>query len=447
MITGDNAVIYSYVMWLIGRNRYQVPHDRLLHLIAKWFFMAHTTSRYSGPFETIVERDLAQISEDVKDADGFCEFLEAIIDSSLTGDYWSVTLPNDLGTSANKSPALSAYIAALNILDADALLSGVKVRTRLDPSLVAAKGIERRHVFPKEFLTREREVKDHRQVNQIANMAIVDWPNDANLSDRDPAQYWPHQVEASGLPESVLRRQMYWHALPEGWTGLPYSDFLIQRRRLMAAVVRDGFTQLANAEYQANYPEPAAPIAEPLGDVLMDVRDLLDTGHLSVGDVLFNSDDGVEALVLEDGRIDFDDELYETPSAAAMAASGGKPNGLVYWRVEVPEEGSRSLRDFVVEALRGWDEIDLDLLTDPAVRDLIQGMRVAGAPVPQYGRDQVAGWEAELGWPSRKVAVLSGSGLWSAQRQAAFDEAGWHAKQAADWTIVDLIHVLDRQAH
>ena len=39
----------------------------------------------------------------------------------LTADYWKITLPNELATSAAKSPALLAYIAALNIFDADAL--------------------------------------------------------------------------------------------------------------------------------------------------------------------------------------------------------------------------------------------------------------------------------------------------------------------------------------
>lgn len=442
MIAGDNAVIYSYVMWLIGRIEYRVPHDRLRNLIAKWFFMAHTTSRYSGSFESLVERDLAHF-EEVRDGKGFCTYLESIIDASLTNDFWDVTLPNSLGTSAGKSPALSAYIAALNILDADALLSRVKVRSRLDPSVLAIKGIERQHLFSKSFLTDGWNIKDRRQINNIANMVLVDWPR-AAVAENDPAEFWAEQVAASRLPEDLLRRHMYWHALPENWFDLPYTDFLAQRRRLMAAVVRDGFRKFASASYHAEYPAPATAAPESARKVLMDLKDLVAVGHLSGGDILSNSDDNVEALILDDGRIDLGDEVYETPNAAAAAASGSKANGMTYWSVDLPEDGVRNLHQLVEDALQGWGEIDIELLADPAAQPLVQGMWVAGAPVPQFGTDQVDGWEAELAWPHRKIAVLNGVSRDAAQRLAAFETAGWQAKIAADWTIVDLIHAMER---
>ena len=36
----------------------------------------------------------------------------------------------------------------------------------------------------------------------------------------------------------------YWHALPNDWEMLTYKDFLYQRRKLMASVIKDGFKQL-----------------------------------------------------------------------------------------------------------------------------------------------------------------------------------------------------------
>lgn len=36
----------------------------------------------------------------------------------------------------------------------------------------------------------------------------------------------------------------FWHALPEGWETMAYEDFLTQRRRLMAKVIRAGFESL-----------------------------------------------------------------------------------------------------------------------------------------------------------------------------------------------------------
>jgi hypothetical protein len=153
MISVENAILYSYALWLIGRVDYRVPIGRLKEIIARWFFMAHTTGRYSGSFETRFEADVARLSAVTPgDAAGFIAALDQVIRDTLTADYWAITLPNDLATSASKSPALLAYIAALNILDADILLSTSKVRSRLDPAITLKKGIERHHLFPKGYL-------------------------------------------------------------------------------------------------------------------------------------------------------------------------------------------------------------------------------------------------------------------------------------------------------
>ena len=128
MISSENAIIFSYALWLIGRVDHGVPVAQLREVIARWFFMAQTTSRYSGSFETQVERDLAQLADiPARDADAFVAVLSKIIEDTLTTDFWQITLPNELSSSASKSPALLAYIAALNIVDADALVCRVSV--------------------------------------------------------------------------------------------------------------------------------------------------------------------------------------------------------------------------------------------------------------------------------------------------------------------------------
>ena len=106
MISSDNALLFSYALWLFGRVDYGVPLDRLRELMARWFFMAHTTGRYTGTFESRFEQDTARFA-DLKpgDADGYVKALSKIIDDTLTADYWAITLPNDLATSASKSPA------------------------------------------------------------------------------------------------------------------------------------------------------------------------------------------------------------------------------------------------------------------------------------------------------------------------------------------------------
>jgi len=95
-----------------------------------------------------------------------------------------------LSSSASKSPALLAYIAALNNVDAVALLSTGKVRARLDPAITAKKGIERHHLFPRAYL-RKQKVAGTKQINQIANMALVEWHDNIAISDHPPSLYSP----------------------------------------------------------------------------------------------------------------------------------------------------------------------------------------------------------------------------------------------------------------
>ena len=344
MISSENAILFTYAMWLFGRTRYAVPLDRLRELMARWFFMAHLTSRYSGTFESQGERDFAQLRDlAAGDADGFCRVLDQIIEDTLTSDFWTITLPNMLSTSAAKSPALLGYLAALNILDADVLLSTTKVRSRLDPAVIAKKSIERHHLFPRKYLSRHLNVSDVQQVNQIANYAMVEWIDNIGISDRDPAEYWPAEVERKRhLGAERLARQRYWHALPVGWELMAYQDFLAARRPLLARDVRDAFGLLCDPAYAPEYPQPAAaePVLPRRTHYGVSVGDLIGAGLLEAGDILINAgDDGrAWARVLPDGQIEYDGDIYEKPSAAASKVKDGSAvNGWDYWHADTPQ--------------------------------------------------------------------------------------------------------------
>jgi hypothetical protein len=315
MISGENALLYSYALWLIGRVDYDVPLDRLKEIVARWFFMAHSTSRYSGSFETRFEADVARLAGvSASDADGFVAALDQVIRDTLTADYWAITLPNELATSASKSPALLAYIAALNILDADVLLSTSKVRSRLDPAITLKKGIERHHLFPKGFLRSVLGVTDMKRTNQIANFALVDWSDNIAISDKDPKAYWPAHVAAKGLDGSKLRQAMYWHALPERWPQMPYDEFLAERRRRMAVVVRDAVGRLADSTYESPATVPATPAFALQDAPTGSLRSLVDADALPPGTTLHAGGEAnaMTAQVLPDGRLYADGETYDS---------------------------------------------------------------------------------------------------------------------------------------
>lgn len=241
-ISSESAVLFSYALWLIGRRDFGLDFQSLRPVIARWFFMAHTTGRYTSSAESTLESDLQRITDlPTKDGRSFIDELDRRVRANFTNDYWQISLPNRLDTAASRSPALFAYLAALNLLDAQVLFSDVRVKDLLDPAVAAPKGIERHHLFPKAYLT-SLGVTGTRQVNAIANMAFLDWSENARISDSPPSQYWPLMTQ--GQDPEELKRQIHLHALPLGWEQLDYSTFLDRRRGLMARVVQEGFTTL-----------------------------------------------------------------------------------------------------------------------------------------------------------------------------------------------------------
>ena len=258
MVTSENALIYTYILWLIGKRDFGLDLKTLRGVIARWFFMAHTTGRYTSSPESQIEADLGRISALAPpEGPAFCAELDRIVRSNFTGDYWKISLPNRLDTSSARSPVLFAYWAALNLLDAELLFSDLRIRELLDPTVSAPRSIERHHLFPKAYLA-AKGVTITRQVNAIANMAFLDWPENATIGANDPLEYWP--AMSGAMDTERLKRQVQWHALPVGWEQLDYPAFLDRRRDLIARVVREGFDRL----WDARGAEPSSTLEDLL---------------------------------------------------------------------------------------------------------------------------------------------------------------------------------------
>ena len=169
--------------------------------------------------------------------------MNSISDSILTGDYWSISLPTELATSSPRSPSLFSYHAALILLDAKALWSDMKYTDTLDPNIVSNKSsVEKHHLFPFNYL-KKLGYKSTRDTNQIANYALLEWGDNVSISDQAPKDYI-HAMEER-FSASDLEKMYYWHALPKEWYLMDYPDFLVQRRELIAKVIRDGYEHLS----------------------------------------------------------------------------------------------------------------------------------------------------------------------------------------------------------
>ena len=136
MISSQTALLFTYIFYLIGRTEHGINERDLRPVIAQWFFMSALTGRYTNSPESALESDLAML-RDVTNGPEFLSMLRNACAVALTNDFWDVTLPNDLATSAARSPSLFAYEASLVLLEAPALFSRFKVEQMLDPGLQA----------------------------------------------------------------------------------------------------------------------------------------------------------------------------------------------------------------------------------------------------------------------------------------------------------------------
>lgn len=241
MISSEAAIIYSYVLYLIGMRDYGIDRIAIRPAIAQFFFMAAMTGRYTSSPETRFESDL-NLLRDLEDGDAYLRKLREICDTTLTNDYWEITLPTQLATSASPSPTLFAYQASLIMLDAPALFSPLKVAAMVDPAVKGSKAsLEQHHLFPRKYLE-DQGVTDLKLINQIANFAPVEWPDNIKIGKQAPAEYVP-KLDAE-LSADVRERMYKYHALPHIWWELPYEVFLVERRIRMAKVVREDWEKL-----------------------------------------------------------------------------------------------------------------------------------------------------------------------------------------------------------
>lgn len=241
LISSQMAVLYTYALWLIGKRDFKVDLYRLREVMARWFFMATLTGRYTSSPEARFEQDMALL-RGANRADDFVRILDEQISAVLTKDYWEVTLPNELETAAARNTAQFAYYATLCLLEARVLYSKMKVSELLDPTTKAKKtALERHHLFPRKYLQRIG-VREKRLINQVANYALVEWSDNIKISDRAPRDYVPELEERFASDEL---QQMYdWHGLPSNWYELDYKDFLKERRRRIALIIKSGFERL-----------------------------------------------------------------------------------------------------------------------------------------------------------------------------------------------------------
>ena len=86
---------------------------------------------------------------------------------------------------------------------------------------------ERHHLLPKQHLEK-LGITGVRDINQIGNMALLEWADNIAISDAPPARYWSKYAERFDI--ETLTGMMQWHALPADWWTMNFEQFLAARR-------------------------------------------------------------------------------------------------------------------------------------------------------------------------------------------------------------------------
>lgn len=105
------------------------------------------------------------------------------------------------------------------------------------------KSLEKHHLFPKAYL-KSLNCTDAK-INQMANYALIDWKDNMDILDDAPSVYYP--IICAGMSDEQIRVMEEENALPHGWENMSYDDFLIERRKLMAAKIKIAFEVLKKA--------------------------------------------------------------------------------------------------------------------------------------------------------------------------------------------------------
>lgn len=245
MIGSKNVLNFTYALYLRLREDQSLSEGERKRIVRRWFVLSMLTGRHSGSFESTWEQDIRRIGEQ-----GAANYLKQLEESELSDAYWSVTLPAALVTTSTVSPFFQTFLAAQ-------VATGV--RGFLSKSITIAAMHENsgdiHHIVPKDYL-QKNGFPDRGDYNQVGNLALTETSINISISNKPPLAYMAEvggQIETGNLTlgeitdPTDLARNLVENAVPTNLSAViagTYPEFLQERRKLMAAVIRDYYQGL-----------------------------------------------------------------------------------------------------------------------------------------------------------------------------------------------------------
>lgn len=245
MVNSKNALNFAYALYLRLRGDADLTDGERKRIAKRWFVMSMLTGRHSGSFESTWEQDIRRIGEV-----GAANYLKQIEESELSDAFWAVSLPRALETTSTSSPYFQTFLAAQVASNARGFLSKA-----VTVAAMHQQSGDIHHIVPKDYLIKNG-FPDRGDYNQVANYVLTETAINIAISNKPPATYMTEvgeqiatgDIQLGEISDAAdLRRNLQESAVPENVamvTAGVYPEFLVERRRLMAATIRDYYAKL-----------------------------------------------------------------------------------------------------------------------------------------------------------------------------------------------------------
>ena len=245
LLNSQMALDFAYTLYLKLQDDPNIHQGQMKRLVQKWFVLSTLTGRYVGSPESIMSRDIRNISEK-----GFLQFAQEAEASALSDTFWRVTLPQNLETTSVNSPAFNTFLAAQDYLKSSSML----MKGTMISDLITISG-DVHHIFPKAYL-QKNGVDAKGRYNQVANYTYLDTQVNKAISDDAPCRYFgvildqckTRDVQIGNITdENELASNLAENAIPGEVVHMDVNDydrFLSERRKMMAAMIEQYYKSL-----------------------------------------------------------------------------------------------------------------------------------------------------------------------------------------------------------
>ncbi|MDO4976644.1 MAG: DUF262 domain-containing protein [Eubacteriales bacterium] len=218
---------YCYAMYLkMGLEG--IKGEERDRLMARWMTMALITGHYQSSPDSTVTKDCTVIDEE-----GFRSYLKQIEELKLTDEFFESILSEKYSTTTLRTAPFLAYMAAQCAGGEKSLYSDTPIG-----ELYEAKA-ESYQILPKAYLEK-CGFKTRETYGQAANITFISKDVKSIVKKKSPADY--ADALKAKVEEDMIANTLRANAIPENIFEITEKDvetFLLERRKLMAAKVKD----------------------------------------------------------------------------------------------------------------------------------------------------------------------------------------------------------------